>query len=84
MYFVYVLKSIKDGKLYTGWTPDIKKRLEEHEKGLVASTKVRRPLKMIFCEIFTDKKDSLMREKFLKSGWGRRHLGIALKNTLAV
>lgn len=81
-YYTYVLQSNKDDKLYVGWTPDIRKRVAEHNLGLVQSTKSRRPLKLLFYEAFLNKKDAVLREKFLKTGWGRRHLKIALKYTL--
>lgn len=44
-YFVYILKSEKDKKLYTGYTNDLKKRLKDHNAGVVTSTKYRIPLK---------------------------------------
>lgn len=82
-YYTYVLISLKDGKLYVGWSPDIRKRLNEHNLGLVPSTKTRRPFKIIFYEAFLTKRDAVLREKFFKTGWGRRHLKIALRFTLA-
>jgi len=82
MNYVYVLYSKKDQKLYTGCTKDLKKRFAEHNSGEVRSTKDRRPLEMIFYEAFTDIDDAFAREKWLKSGWGRRHLGATLSNTL--
>ncbi len=42
-YFVYVLRSSKDHNLYTGYTNDLNRRLEERNKGLVPSTKNRIP-----------------------------------------
>ena len=42
-YFNYVLKSKKDGNFYIGFTTDLENRLNEHQKGLVKSTKNRRP-----------------------------------------
>lgn len=81
-FYTYVLFSNVDKKLYIGWTPDLKSRLKEHNDGNVLSTKSRRPLDLILYESFVSKKDSLFREKFLKSGWGRRHLKSTLKNTL--
>lgn len=38
-HFVYILKSEKDKKFYTGYTKNLKLRLERHQKGLVESTK---------------------------------------------
>jgi len=39
MYYVYVLINHKDSKLYTGYTQDLKQRMEYHHKGRVFSTK---------------------------------------------
>ena len=50
IYYTYVLKSSKDNKLYIGHTNNLKKRLVEHNKGVVDSTKSRRPLKLIYYE----------------------------------
>lgn len=83
MYYIYVLKSLKDGKLYVGWTVNLEKRVKKHNFGLVPSTKSRRPLKLIFYEAFWNKEDTVLREKFLKTGWGRRHLKKALKYALS-
>lgn len=82
MFYVYILLSIKDKKLYIGYTPDLRKRIVSHNNGLVKSTKPRRPLKLIFYESFLSKKDAVLREKFFKSGWGRRHLKKMLKYSL--
>ena len=70
-YFVYVLLSEKDGKKYTGYTKDIKLRLQQHNKGLVASTKNRRPLKLIYFEACLNQQDATRREKYLKTHYGK-------------
>jgi len=70
-YYVYVLISLKDFKFYTGFTTNLKKRLQEHARGEVASTKSRRPLKLIHYEYFINEDDAKAREVFLKSGFGR-------------
>jgi putative endonuclease len=82
MYYVYILKSSKDHKLYVGWTKDFRKRLKKHNLGEISSTKPRKTFKLVFYECFTNKKDAVLREKFFKSGWGRRHINKALKYTL--
>ena len=51
MYFVYVLKSLKDGKHYIGFSNDLKRRLEEHNSGLVKSTINRKPMELIYTVI---------------------------------
>jgi len=73
-YYVYVLKSKKDNKLYTGYTNNLKLRFEQHQKGLVESTKNRRPLKLIYSEACLDKKDATHRERYLKTYLGRMFL----------
>ena len=66
MYYVYVLKSKKDGNLYTGSTNDLKRRLDEHNNGLVFSTKSRRPFELVYYEAYKSEKDARSREKNLK------------------
>ncbi|HPW34420.1 MAG TPA: GIY-YIG nuclease family protein [Candidatus Paceibacterota bacterium] len=82
MYFVYVLKSKKDRNLYIGYSSNLKKRLKSHMNGLVLSTKNRRPLQLIYCEIYIDIKDAKGREIFLKSGSGHKYLKKQLRNYL--
>lgn len=71
MYYTYILKSEKDGKLYTGSTKDLKSRLEQHKKGKVNSTKDRRLLKLIYYEACLKESDARRREKTLKSYRGK-------------
>lgn len=79
---MYILRSLKDKKLYIGYTPDLKKRFKEHNQGKVLSTKPRVPFELLAYEAFSNKKDALEREKFFKTGWGRKHLRKTLKHVL--
>ena len=81
-YYTYVLRSEKDGTLYTGTTSNLKKRLKEHNGGLVFSTKHKIPLKLIYFEACLDKGDTYRREKYLKSGMGKKYLKNRLKGGL--
>lgn len=83
MYYVYVLQSKKDGMQYTGFTDDLSRRLFEHNQGLQESTKHRLPFELIYFEWCINKEDALKREKYLKSGWGKKYLKLRLKNFLA-
>lgn len=47
-YYTYVLKSLKDGNLYIGWTDKLKERLQKHNTGRVSSTSRRAPLKPVY------------------------------------
>lgn len=66
MYYVYVLKSTKDEKLYIGSTNDLRRRLSEHNKGEVTSTKARRPFELRYYESYASEKDARGREFSLK------------------
>jgi putative endonuclease len=74
MYYTYVLESAKDQNHYIGWTNDLKKRYEKHNSGEVFSTKMRRPLKLIYYEACLSKEFAIKREKYFKTGFGRRFL----------
>ncbi|MDP3245317.1 MAG: GIY-YIG nuclease family protein [bacterium] len=66
MFYVYILKSIKDSDFYTGSTDDLKKRFLEHNNGLVKSTKMRRPFKLVYYEAYSAEQDARLREARLK------------------
>jgi len=67
MYYVYILKSLKDGKLYIGYSGDLKNRFKQHEGGKVSSTAHRRPLELIYYEAYQDEDAARAREHGLKS-----------------
>ncbi len=54
-----------------GLTNNLEKRIKDHNSGKNTSTKSRKPFKLIYKEIITDRVDARSREKFLKSGSGR-------------
>lgn len=66
MHYVYILKSLKDSKLYIGYTNGIVARLRKHNAGKVASTKSRRPLIVVYCEAYRTEEEAREREKKLK------------------
>jgi putative endonuclease len=82
MYYTYVLQSECDGKFYAGFTQDLKLRFEQHNKGLVESTKDRRPLQLIYYEACIEKDDATKREKYLKTFYGKIFLKKRLKSYL--
>ena len=82
MYYVYVLQSSNGGKLYVGYTCSLKRRVEDHNKGLVPSTKNRRPLKLVYYEGCVNSKDAVKREKYLKTSWGKRYIKNRIGNYL--
>jgi putative endonuclease len=84
MYYIYVIQSEKDGLLYTGYTGDLRNRLNEHNSGKVASTKSRGPFKLIYYEACLDQQNATAREKYLKTGMGKRYLKNRLRRFLSL
>ena len=66
MFYVYLLKSRKDGKCYLGSTKHLERRLVEHNEGLVPSTKSRAPFEVVYYEAYKAEGDARMRESRLK------------------
>jgi len=73
-YYTYLLKSKKDGRLYTGFTNDLRKRLLQHNEGKSLYTKGRGPFYIIYYEACLLEKKARSRELYLKSGMGKRYL----------
>lgn len=78
MFYVYVLKSLKNGRHYTGSTNNLERRLSEHKSGQTKYTKVAGPFELIYQETYNNRLEAIRREKFLKSGKGREFLKEAL------
>ncbi|MFA5092758.1 MAG: GIY-YIG nuclease family protein [Candidatus Omnitrophota bacterium] len=84
MVYTYVIRSKKDNKFYTGTTIDLRKRFSEHNEGKVVSTKNRGPFELIYYEACIDKDDAFTRERYLKTGMGKRYLKNRLKRFLSL
>ena len=78
-YYVYVLRSLKDGLFYIGYSENLKQRVYDHNMGKNVSTKNRRPLQLIFYEAFPSKPDALRRESYFKTTKGKTTLKLMLK-----
>jgi len=75
MYYLYVLRSLKNKKRYTGITSQSpSERLREHNSGKNAYTRLNRPYEIVYFEEVKDQKVALIRERFLKTGQGRRFI----------
>ncbi len=84
MWYTYLLESNKDKHWYTGCMNDLRKRFKEHNKGLVSITKGRGLFNIIYYEACVNKNDAFTREKYLKSGMGKRYLQNRLKRFLSL
>ncbi|AKM78167.1 MAG: Excinuclease ABC C subunit domain protein [Candidatus Wolfebacteria bacterium GW2011_GWE1_48_7] len=84
MYWTYILENEVDKSWYIGATSNLEKRIEEHQRGHGgATTGMKVGWKLIYCEGYINKEDAFGREKFLKSGSGRRFLKKQLAYYLA-
>ncbi|MEK7598431.1 MAG: GIY-YIG nuclease family protein [Patescibacteria group bacterium] len=75
MFYVYILKSKKDKKLYIGYTGNLRSRYAEHKNGLVEATKNRRPIDIVYYEAYGKKESAQEREKQLKK-FGSSYKGL--------
>ena len=66
-FFVYILQSLKDGRLYIGQTNNLSERVKRHNDGHVVATRNRRPFELIHMEIFATRAEAVRRESYLKS-----------------
>ena len=71
MYYVYFIH-LKNGDIYTGYTQDLRRRINEHKEQKVTSTKHMHPIRFIGYEAYLLKSDAMRREKFLKTTEGKR------------
>jgi putative endonuclease len=82
VFYTYVLRSEKDDNFYVGFTKNLKLRFEQHNKGMVNSTKNRRPLHLIYYEACMNQEDATRREKYFKTYNGRIFIKRRLKSYL--
>ena len=73
-YYVYAMRSFKDGRIYVGLTSNLIRRLREHNNGQTTSTKFWRPWKMIYKKSVSNRIEARIVEKKLKSGYGKEFL----------
>ncbi len=66
-WYVYILRSLKDGGYYVGLTSNPTNRLAYHNAGKVRSTKFRKPFELLYKEAYATRAEAREREKYLKS-----------------
>jgi putative endonuclease len=74
MFYVYVLKSLKDSSYYYGSSSDLEERLKAHNGGKSKFTKGHRPYNLHYYETFMTRKEAMERERFFKSREGYKWL----------
>jgi len=84
MYYTYVIQSQRSKRWYTGSTNDLRKRLNQHNTGKSTWTKNGTPWKLIYYKACLDEQDARSREKYLKTGMGKRYIKNRLKRFLSL
>lgn len=79
MWYVYILRSQKHLKSYVGSTNDIKRRLNEHNSGNSEYSRKYKPWSIIKLEQFNTSQEARTRERYLKSGVGRKEMKALFK-----
>jgi putative endonuclease len=82
VHYVYVLRSVSDDGLYIAYSANLRRRFTQHVEGGAFATSYRGPWKLIYYEAYTEQADALGRERYFKSGGGRRFLRLRLAHYL--
>ena len=81
-FYTYVLVCEKTGTFYTGATGDLRKRLEQHRNGEVFFTRNRGSIQLVYYEACLNRDDAFRRERYLKTGMGKRFIKNRIKGGL--
>lgn len=82
MYYTYIIQSRKSNRFYTGSTNDLRKRLKQRNDKKSTWTKKDVPWNLIYYEACFNEEDARSREKYLKTGMGKRYLKNRLRRFL--
>jgi putative endonuclease len=84
MFYVYILQSLRNGDLYTGFSKDLKTRIKSHFSKDVYTTRRMGDIKLVFYEAYLSEKDARRREKYFKTTKGKRTLKLILEDSLKI
>ncbi|MEK6916853.1 MAG: GIY-YIG nuclease family protein [Nanoarchaeota archaeon] len=82
MFYFYILRSLKNKKLYLGYTPNLKERVKSHNDGENKATKPNIPYELIYYSAFKNKHDAIACEKYFKTTAGWKRINKTLENVL--
>ncbi|MBL7933551.1 MAG: GIY-YIG nuclease family protein [Bacteroidia bacterium] len=74
MFYAYVIRSSFDGSYYKGHCENLDERLDQHNSGMTKSIKNKGSFEIVYYEIFETRPEAISREKYFKTGAGRRYL----------
>jgi len=78
-FYCYILKSLKSGKYYIGCANSYLQRLNQHNAGLVQSTKSDKPWQVVHCERLASLKEARRREQQIKKWKSRKAIETLFK-----
>ena len=73
-YFVYILRSLKDGTCYIGSTQDLSERVDRHNQGRSAYTKGKSPWELVYYEEHLDRSSAVRRENAIKKRKSKEYI----------
>ena len=81
-FFVYILQSLKDFSFYIGQCADLDKRMSKHFDGMSKYTSGKRPLRLVYFEMFESRSQAIKRERQLKNMKSRKIIEALIKSRL--
>jgi putative endonuclease len=82
-YYVYVLRSEKDGSFYIGHTADLDERIQRHNRGRSSYTKTKLPWKLIYQEEFLSRSEAMKQEREIKRKKNRTYIDYLVRASRA-
>ena len=73
-FYVYVLQSLKDFSFYIGQCDDLDRRMSKHFDGLSKYSASKRPLRLVYFEMFPSRSEAIKREKAIKNQKSRKYI----------
>lgn len=83
MYYLYILRSLRNGKFYIGCTKDIQGRLIEHNSGETKGNRYNRPFELVYKEEYDKLSDARKMEYYIKSRKSRKFIEELIKRGVA-
>ena len=83
MFFVYILRSLRDGKYYIGYTKNLEQRIQEHNREKSPSVKNRAPFELAYKERYEERREAAKREREIKSYKGGEAFKKLIKSAIS-
>lgn len=81
-FFMYILQSMKDFSFYIGQCSDLDKRMSKHFDGMSKYTASKRPLRLVYFEVFDSRSEAIRRERQVKKMKSKKYIAHLISNWL--